>query len=166
MCEWEELGPPVTHHTVQPHLPQKEHLCCEASFKQLGIGILTNGYRTLACAQPTSRVHKLLLPFINVPTFKSFLMSLLQMWRILGFGNVWTCVTTGSEMELLHEQWKEQTRRASMESCCWELWTQQCKLNHLFSWLIRKRLGHFPTLYSSFPLLPKQHFLKNKRTPV
>jgi hypothetical protein len=33
MCKWEEMGTPVTHHTVQPHLPQRQHLCCEVSFQ-------------------------------------------------------------------------------------------------------------------------------------
>lgn len=52
-----------------------------------------------------------------------------------------------------------------MESCCWKLWTQLCsKLNHFLPNLLGKNLGHFPTLYSIFLLLPKQRFLKNKHT--
>lgn len=72
------------------------------------------------------------------------------------------CVITGREMELLQEPWKEQIKNAS---CCWKLWTQLCsKLNRFLPGLLGKNLGHFPTLYSIFLLLPKQRFLKNKHT--
>lgn len=72
--------------------------------------MLMNDYGTLACIQPISMVYKIFLPFISVLMFNSFLVFLLQFFRILGSGNFEMCITTGREMELLHEQWKEQTR--------------------------------------------------------
>lgn len=61
------------------------------------------------------------------------------------------CVITGSEMKLLHEPWKEQTRNASMESCCWKLWTQLCsKLNHFLPGLLGKKTWAIFQLFIPF----------------
>lgn len=160
MCKREELALPVPRHTLQPRLP-------EGAPGLPGIDGKRQAHAWLRNSQPVFNLH---LCFIKY-SFRSLMYWFSKAsWcfcpnsvesRIWG---IFRCVSSQAARWSSYMS-RGKSRKDSMESCCWKLWTQLCsKLNRFLPSLLGKNLGHFPTLYSIFLLLPKQRFLKNKHT--